>query len=64
MHTGRQIAELLQMQPHTAADLARHFGCTQQAMRYHLRQMPGVKCERVQIIDHNGRKRMARAYWL
>ena len=64
MQTGRQIAELLQSKPHTAADLARHFGCTQQAMRYHLRQMHGVKCERVQVIDNNGRKRMARAYCL
>lgn len=61
MHTQRKIKELLLVRQWTASDLAKHFGCTQQAIRYHLNQV-GAKCVRVD--DANGQGRKARVYWL
>jgi predicted ArsR family transcriptional regulator len=64
MHTKKTLTALLKIDRWTANELAEHFQCHPENIRYHLRKLEGAKTQRVKVEQPDGSVRWALQWWI
>jgi predicted ArsR family transcriptional regulator len=64
MHTKKIIMGMLRRNKWTIVELASELETSRQAIQYHLKNIHGLKSERVKIDDAIGRPHVTSLYWL